>query len=206
MRFEEVGTFNDKLFDMVVETSGDYKAANPSENGFECGQPSAGCINGRFAQVSVAVNSSVDLKISFQDSVSHAPVTLNKFLMSFHDVDQVSSKLQEKIYIAGFAGAPITALGSEVTVSTEADGRTLLTSTKDGTSCDDPKNPMNLGIVTCSGQSVNQKKRAAAFVFENTAEISVTFQVTCDNCGQTNTGRSFLFTGDTNLVTCAGRR
>lgn len=187
----------------VVEATSAYTPASNLENGYECGQPAAGCVNGRFAQINVATDSSVDIKVSFQDTVTQDPVTLGKFLFSVHDVDGFQSgKIQERVLITGFSDNALVDPSSEVAVATEADGRTSITSTQDGTLCDDPTNPMQLTDVVCSGVTVDQRKRSAAFVFENTDAIYMTLQVTCLGCTPTGSGRSFLFTGDTNLVTC----
>jgi hypothetical protein len=213
VRYEGIGLLEGKPFDMVITAETDYTVGNNMDNGYECGLPQSGCITGRFAQVNVAIDSSVDLTISFQDSETHDAVTLNKFLLSFHDIDQfgtsgpqigkTGAKVKELIYITGFTGTPIVAENSEVGVHAEDDGRTRLTSTAEGSLCDNPKNPMQLETVACAGKNVDQKKRSAAFLFENTDSVSVTFEVVCNGC-QTGGGRSFLFTGDTDLVTCAG--
>lgn len=209
MRYEGIGYLNGEDFDMVIEATSPYKAANNKDNGFECGQPSGGCINGRYAQVNVAIDSKVDLTISFQNSVTQEPVSLNKFMLSFHDIDQFGSlneggaKVKERIYITGFSGSAIVANNTEVGVREEDDGRTRITSTAEGALCDNPPNPLNLETVTCEGRTVDQMKRSVAFVFENTNSISVTFEVTCNDC-EPGGGRSFLITGDTNLVHCPG--
>lgn len=202
MRFESIGVTgaDNKPFDMVITTVGDYKPSDNKDNGFECGQPDAGCTTGHFAQVSVATETSVDLLISFQDSATQVPVTLDKFLFSIHDVDQFSSKMQEKITISGFIDQPIRSLDSEVGI----DAAGVITSTKDGTLADDPEEPFRLGNVKVDGKLVDQRKRSVAFVYEGVSSISLTLEVTCDSCGQTG-GRTFLFSGDTNLVTCPNR-
>jgi hypothetical protein len=201
MRYEGIGKVDGASFDMVVEATSDYNAHNNSENGFECGLPAQGCKTGRFAQINVAANTSVDLKISFQDTADQSPRTLNRFLFSVHDIDQDGAgTTHEIIYIDGFEDEPIVANTTDVLVS-EEDGRTKLSSRVAGTSCDDPSNPMDLVKKSCSGKTIDQKTRSAAFVFANTDSISLTLEVTCSGCAS-GSSRSFLFTGDTNLLSC----
>lgn len=202
IRFEGIGVTGEdhKPFDMVITTVGDYTPSDNTDNGFECGQPAAGCTTGFFAQVNVATETSVELLFSFQDSATQAAVTLDKFMFSIHDVDQFSSKMQEKVSISGFIDAPIRSLDSEVAI----DPAGVITSTKDGTLADDPEEPFRLGNVEVDGVTIDQKKRSIAFVYEGVSSISLTLEVTCVECGQTG-GRSFFFSGDTNMVTCPGR-
>lgn len=198
MRYQEIGLFQGQPYDMVVTATSPYTASNNGENGFECGNVADGCINGRYAQINVAKGTSVDLTVSFQDSVTLSPVTLGSFLFSIHDIDQFSSAVQEKVYITGFSGEPIADNATEVAITTEDDGRTLLTSTMDGTAADNAPNPMELSTAP------HLKKRAVAFVFQNTDTISMTLEVTdTGSSAEAVTGRSFHFTGDTDLVTCA---
>lgn len=204
MRFEGIGVKDGVGYDMVVTADTTYTPAEVLDNGFECGRPAEGCINGRFGAVSVAKGNSVDLTISFQKATDQSPLTLNSFLFSVHDIDQFNSQMKEKIYITGFTGNVIVANGTEVNVQTEGDGRTSLTSRQNGVAADDPTDPLRLAVVG----GVDQRKRSAAFLFENVDSITLTFEVICDNCAATTTGeigRTFLFSGDTNLVTCAGR-
>jgi hypothetical protein len=199
MRFENIGTSGGRPYDLIVETVGDggYTAANILKNGFECGHPSAGCTTGHFGNVNVAGGTSVELMISFQDSETQAPVTLTSFLFSLYDIDQQSSRMREFVYITGFSGDPILATGTEVGVSTEADGRTKLSSTQKGSGSDNPDDPLRLREIA----GVDQKKRTAAFLFKGVSSLSMTLEVS----GTSSGGRNFFFSGDTNLVTCPGR-
>lgn len=206
MRFESVGVAEGKAFDMVVESLSPYIAANVSSNGYECGLPANGCTNGRFGQISVAAGTRVDLMISFQDTVTQMPVRLNRFLFSLHDFDQAKKgTMREVAYITAFEGEPIVSNGTEVEVTLAPDGRTKLQSLKDGDSCNDPENPLLLTTKTCDGKIVDQKTRSVAFVFAQASTFALSLEVTCKGCTP-GEGRTFLFTGDTNLVTCPGRR
>jgi hypothetical protein len=210
IRYEGIGVKDGVAYDMVVTATSDYTPAEVLLNGYDCGATPtvAGtdplCINGRLGAISVTKGTSVDLQISFQDSRTQNPLTLTSFLFFIFDVDQFNSKMKEKVYITGFSGTPIVANGTEVNVVTEADGRTSINSRQEGTAADNPSDPVRLGTVA----GVDQKKRSVAFLFENTDTITLTFEVTCDACAATTAGeigRTFLFGGDTNLVTCAGR-
>jgi len=204
MRFHGVAVFDGKPYDLVVEATSSYTPGNSSANGYECGQPSAGCVNGRFVGISVAAGTSVDLVFSFQDSATQEPVTVPRFLFSVHDIDQLASTAREHVYMSGYEDDVLLDAGAEFSHVIQDDGRLRLRSTNDGTSCDNPLNPLQLRTVTCSGLDVDQKKRSAAFVYQDKSSISLTLEVTCDGC-PAGTSRTFLLTGDTSLVSCAGR-
>jgi len=202
MRFEDAGISDGVPFDMVVTVALPYTPQKSADNGFECGQPTTGCTTGHFTQISVAAGTKVDLTIQFQDSATQAPITLSSFIFSLHDIDRLDSTVEEVIYISGFTDSAILSSDTEVVSTLEADGRTKLTSAQDGTACDNPSNPDTLGSVTCSGTAIDQKKRSAAFLFKDTSSISLSLEVTCNACAA-DSGRSFLFAGETNLVSCA---
>ena len=79
--------------DYQVQFSHEIRFVHKKDILFVCCHPvhCRGCINGRYAQVNVAIDSKVDLTISFQNSVTQEPVSLNKFMLSFHDIDQFGS-------------------------------------------------------------------------------------------------------------------
>jgi len=204
MRFEDAGIHEGQPYDMVVTATGPYEPLKSMDNGYECGQPTAGCTTGHFAQISVTAGTQVDLTIEFQDSATQKPMTLSSFMLSFHDIDRLSAKVEEVIYITGFTDAVILDDATEVVSTVEADGRTKLTSKKDGTACDDPEHPDRLASVTCSGVAIDQKKRSAAFLFKDTSSIALSLEVTCNDC-TAGEGRDFRFAGETNLVSCTGK-
>jgi len=204
MRFEDAGISDGQPFDMIVTANLPYRPQKSADNGFECGQPTTGCTTGHFAQISVAAGTHVDLTIQFQDSATQKPMTLSSFIFSLHDIDRLDSSVEEVIYISGFTDGVILGSDTEVVSTLESDGRTKLTSGQDGTACDNPSNPDRLGSVTCSGTVIDQKKRSAAFLFKDTSSIALSLEVTCNKCAA-NSGRSFLFAGETNLVSCAAK-
>lgn len=199
MRFEGVGQLDGLPYDLVVTSTTAYTPGNNLDNGFECGQPSAGCVNGRFVKISVAAGTRVDLTFSFQDSATQVPVTIPRLLFSVHDIDQLSDDAREHVYISGYDDDVIVDDDAEFVHSIQADGSMRLRSNHVGTSADDPTNPLAL--------SANQLKRSAAFVYSGASSIDLSLEVTCDAGGgcPDGTSRNFLFTGDTNLVTCAGK-
>merc|ERR1719313_697857 len=99
MRYEGIGVKDGAGYDMVVTATSTYSPAQVLDNGFECGRPQEGCINGRFGSISVAKGTSVDLQIEFQTATTQAPLTLDSFLFSIHDIDQFNSQMKEKVYI-----------------------------------------------------------------------------------------------------------
>jgi hypothetical protein len=208
LRYEGAGTMQGRLFDIVVNVASAYEPATPTDNGFECGLPAAGCPTGHFGRINVATGTSVDLTISFQDSATQQPVTLSKFLFSLHDIDKfdtgaANSTIDKIIYIGGFQEA-IFDNATEVGATLQSDGRTKLEPYELGTDCDDPDNPARLGKKRCDGKTIDQRKRSAAFVFAETSSISLTLEAACNGAECAESGRNFLFAGDTNLVGCGG--
>lgn len=194
IRYEEAGMFGGKPFDIVVDATTAYTPANNLETGYECGLPAQGCTTGHFGSINVAAGTSVDLTISFQESATQVPITLSKFLFSLHDLDtSADNKTEEVVYISGFGDD--STVGADIENTVADDGRTRLIARKadDGNS---PDNPLRLETA--------EKRRSAAFVFEDTSSISLTLEATCNGCAATDS-RNFLFGGDTNLVTCAGK-
>jgi hypothetical protein len=206
IRYEAIGMTNGRSFDLVVTVKANgYTSVRPADNGYECGMSSSSCTTGRYGQIDVAAGTSVDLTFSFQDSKTQASVTLDSFLFSLHDIDQLDRSVKEVVYISGFSGGgPVVSSSTSVNVAVLG-GRTRLQSTQDECDGDDPLNPMFLGIVTCGGQKIDTKDRAAAFKFEKVASFDMTLEVTCSTCAP-GSHRKFMFTGDTNLVTCASRQ
>jgi len=204
MRYEAIGVAKGRSFDLVVVGNG-YISSNNADNGYECGMSSATCTTGSYGQIDVAAGTSVDLTLSFQDSETQAPVTLESFLFSVHDIDQLDSTVKEAVYISGFTGNVTVSNFTAVNVAVQADGRTRLKSTTDECNGDDPLNPMFLGPVTCGGETIDTTTRSAAFKFENKASFAMTLEATCSGCAP-GSHRKFIFTGDTNLVTCGSRK
>jgi hypothetical protein len=206
IRYEAIGVTNGRSFDLVVTANANgYTSVKSADNGYECGMSSSSCTTGRYGQIDVAAGTSVDLTLSFQDSLTQAPVTLDSFLFSLHDIDQLDSTVEEVVYISGFSGGPVVSSSTSVNIAVQADGRTRLKSTQDECNGDDPLNPMFLGPVKCGGQTIDTKTRAAAFKFENVASFAMTLEATCSGCAP-ESHRKFLFTGDTNLITCESRQ
>jgi len=206
IRYEAIGVTNGRSFDLIVKAKGpDYTSGNSADNGYECGMSTSACTTGRYGQIDVAAGTSVDLTLSFQDSNTQAPVTLDSFLFSLHDIDQLDATVKEVMYISGFSTGPVVSSATSVNIAVQADGRTRLKSTQDECNGDDPLNPMFLGPVTCGGQTIDTKTRAAAFKFEKVSSFALTLEATCSGCAP-GSHRKFIFTGDTNLVTCGSRQ
>lgn len=194
IRYEGAGISGGQAYDIVVEATSAYQAGNNQETGYECGLPANGCTTGHYGSINVLAGTSVDLTIDFQDSATQAPITLSKFLFSLHDIDNATDGTSGEVaYIT--LSTTDSSVGADVASSVEDDGRLKLTARKADTG-DFPANPLGL--------SAADKRRSAAFVFEDTSSISLTLEVTCNGCAAGDS-RNFLFAGDTNLVTCPGK-
>jgi len=193
MRYSHVGNrtvFNKneeqtKAFDLIVKASSGYKAQKQETNG----------LSGSYGIVNLAAPSSTDLSFSFEDSETGEPVTLEAFHFSVFDIDQ-SKKAQEKMQVGGFNSYTVYP-HSEVHQEITGDGRTLFKSTAIGHLCDNPKDPLALGEVTCKEQTVDQRKRAVTFVYADKQNFDVSLEATCSS--GTCSGRNFLFAGSSSL-------
>lgn len=197
MRYQNVGNRTVRVgdvlqtmpFDLVVTATGDYQYHNQGRSG----------LSGSYGVVNLKAPSATTLTFSFEDSATGEPVVLEAFHFSIFDVDQ-SNNAHERMLIGGFeryTADPET----EVGIEDAADGRTLFKSTQLGAGCDNPRDPLQLGEVTCRGRTVDQRKRAVTLLFSEKSSFEVSLEATCSarKCG----GRNFLFSGSSSLsYTC----
>jgi hypothetical protein len=177
LRYAGVGELNGKAIDLVIKASGYEKGPN-SKNG----------LFGKMGQISIKDGSTVHLKFMFQDQSTKSAVTIPDFLFSFLDIDMQNGVVEEKFIIGDYADF-YAVQGYEFTETKEADGRTAFRSVKAGEACDNPTDPMDLGL-TCN--NVDQKKRAVTFRFIEKSAFTVTLTLKClRDCP--NAGRNFLF-------------
>lgn len=189
MRYTRVGRKDGRPFDLVVRNTSFYRSHNQGRNGLAGGDGGYGIIN-------VKAGSAVDLHFSFEDSESKAPLVLPAFHFSFLDLDE-SRRTKERLSIGGFENYTLDS-ETEVAVKPVAGGA-VFESTRVGFLCDNPRDPMTLGEVTCKGQSVNQKRRAVTFLFSNVSGFDLNLEASCrKNCGRQG-GRNFLFAGSSAL-------
>jgi hypothetical protein len=199
MRYSNVGhrmlrqgdEVQSKPFDLVVTASANYEYKSQNRSG----------LSGSFGIVNLKVPSSVELTFSFEDQQTREPVVLEAFHFSFFDIDQ-SKIAGEQMVIDGFENYTLDPQ-TEVVAERVAEGKTCFKSTRFGSACDNPKEPLQLGEVNCQGRIVDQKKRAVTFLFSNRSSFDVSLEATVSKpCRKGRcSGRNFIFAGSSSLST-----
>jgi len=196
IRYQRVGMRppGSRPFDLVVRAKGSYESnAAHFKNG----------LHGSFGLVNIDAPSDASLIFSFEDSQTREPVVLDKFHFTFFDIDQSRKEdvpwfTQEQLFVDGFASYTLVP-DTEVAVAKGHGEGALFSSTKYGNGCDNPKDPMKLGNVTCPNDHVvDQRKRSVTFRFENTSVFNAKISATCQkhNCSP----RNFLFAGSSSIA------
>jgi hypothetical protein len=182
-----MGTHLGKSFDLVISTTSDRY------------QPPAGYqqYNGvydYFGYIAMRLESAMDVKFSIVETGTNDLMVLPKFFFSFFDLDTGvetgdQSGAAERVKIKGFEQYFV---GNETELhigKDEATGQTTFTATRYGESHDNPDNPYNMTQL--------QQNRALSFMFVNTAEFEVTYEL---NPGGTSLGREVYFAGASQLA------
>lgn len=217
-----VGNMNGRVLDLVVTVAqgASYRPnlRNRNNNGMNCGnlnqQHGTGhqiCRNGgKSAQINLGAgmqgkdpNSSGEettLNYDFRFADNDDAAELPGFYVTFMDMDQSrQGRVREKILAKGFEKQLVEA-GADIKVDEAVNGDwTSFMSTKEGSGCDNPVDPMSLGMAC----GVDQRKRAFTLVYERTSSFQIQFQTVCgrrcQDKGQTN-GRNFLFSFKSSLT------
>jgi len=154
-----------------------------------------------FGVINMASGSSVDLTLSFVDSLDGSPKVLDDFVITFFDSDHgMGHESRESITVRGmssFVVDPDTSLiidddgASDVALSAGT-GFATFTSSLRGSKEDNPVSPLSLSDL--------QARRSLVVLMEGKSE----FQITLSEVGYVNPqGRNIFFAGASNLV-CDG--
>ena len=169
IRYHAVGRVDDTTIDLVVRATSPYDGKATSN----------GC-NGLFGMISVRVGTAVELKFSFEDSATGAPVALDGFFFSFFDLDELEHAASiggaERITASDFSEFTLAA-NTQVGVSNatyETSDPTKLTavfsSTTKGGLSNNPSDPTSL--------TTKQKKLSVTLKYDDTSSFTVTFEAT----------------------------
>lgn len=198
MRYHRVGSVKKetgaqpKAFDLVVEATGPYQFNRQNRNG----------LAGSYGIVNLKSKTKANLQFRFEDSESGEPVKLEAFHFSLFDLDH-SGGTQERATVHNFTRYVLDP-ETEVLTSGVSDNTATFESTQRGAGCDNPADPLKLGIVTCKGRVVNQRKRSVSFLFEGVSSFKIDLEVTGKRKRCWATGRNFLFAGSSSLMkTCS---
>jgi len=182
MVFKEVGKFQGENFDLVIENITEYIGTG-------------GGLSGKFAFIQVHGGFSADFTFSFRRTSNNAPLTLPEFHLGVFDIDQsLKGKMTERLIFSGHEAIVVDPL-TEVGLATHVGGAATVNSLEGGDACDNPRDPLNLKVVTCKHDGVDtdidQRKRSAVVVYKNVAQFTLTLESTCANT--CTNGRIFYF-------------
>jgi hypothetical protein len=168
--------------DMIIANTSTYTPDSVDSNG----SPDGNC----FGEINVKCGTSVQLRFSFTDTVTGAPIQLSRFEFTVADIDEGGDgKCKESIVVDGYEdyGMPTD---TEI-VKADDNGAKKFSATVHGTEND---NPHDLTMTAV------QEKRAVSFLFENIQSFTLTF-ATEDTGGWK--GRKMSFAGKTSVSTQA---
>lgn len=186
---------NDKKIDLVITNTSVY-TPTPGNGG-------NGKTYGSMGTINVLCGTSVNLNIALVDEDNN-PVIAEEFHFTILDLDNSkNAKLKETWYVEGIAGYSVDP-NAEINITQLEDGRTAFKAEGQGFGCDNPTDPADLGVITCgegvnAGHSIDQRLRAAMVVVKDRSSFNVGLECTCR--GECESGRNYIFSGDSALVT-----
>jgi len=214
IRYTNVGTYTSArgdsvVVDLAVSANSSYDTSSNKSNGK----------SGKFGKINLLGGSSVELTFSFMRTGTNVPIELAEVLISFFDLDQsYESKMLERIYASDYHAFVIDKSAEvDMMIERAPDGRTIFMSKVHGTGCDNPKDPLQLGPITCKYRdgvnTIDQRKRSFMLAFKKVQSFKVSLLVTCfdprarvtgaegprNNADDCASGRNFLFAGKSSL-------
>jgi len=204
IRYTNVGTYTSAggdsvVVDLAVTGNSSYDTSNNKSNGK----------SGKFGTINLRGGNSVELTFSFMRTGTNVPIELGEVFISFFDLDQsYSDKMLERIYTSGYHAFVIEKSAEiDMMIERAPDGRTIFMSKVHGTGCDNPKDPLQLGPITCTYRdgvnTIDQRKRSFMLAFQKVQSFKVSLLTTCvdpvTGAADCAKGRNFLFAGKSSL-------
>jgi hypothetical protein len=123
-----------------------------------------------------------------------------EFYFSFFDIDNGKKGAGKETLILPNVDDYFISDDAEFTKNYDAGTKTLtLDSTHEGHGCDNPKNPMDLGSITCEKQTVVRSRRAVTLEYLKRTRFTAEF-----TAGEKGGGRNIVFAGRSSLTeTCS---
>jgi hypothetical protein len=179
--YQNVATANaaGDVYDLRVTVFGDSYTPNNAKNNGE---------NGHYGQINVACGTSVNLKFQFIDQKTGEPAALERFMISFFDMDQgrFGGGEEHIILWPGYASTLLSTVTevqkTDVPCPQGVGTCEKFSSSTGGVGADNPKDPLVL--------TEQQAARTFAVYYEGVSEFMVTL-----TAGAGKGGRNFLFTG-----------
>mmetsp|Transcript_25832 Transcript_25832/g.57015 ORF Transcript_25832/g.57015 Transcript_25832/m.57015 type:complete len:309 (+) Transcript_25832:79-1005(+) len=168
-------TADGKLVDMIITASRNY-VGNPRRNGVK---------GGVFGVINMISGISSDFHFALVDAETGDPVVMEKFYLTFFDLDAGRRKSRESVTLSNFASYWVPKY-TELEIEERKDG-TSFTASKKGVGSDNPKSPQTLNKL--------QMSRSVTVAYEDRSDFDVTYTV-----GGNGNARNLLFAGWSNLV------
>lgn len=188
IRYGNVIEMNDRQVDLIVNALTPYERFSRSSNG----------LNGRIGKINLFHERDVDLRFSFVDAETDAPVIMGPFTLSVFDLDEgPDGTAKETITAGGFSSDYMMDFTSLRTADLP-DGRRQYSSTTHGRGTNNPNDPFDLTEVAAA-HSVSLEYPAGLSEF--TLNYAVT-KAAEKELRPDYMGRNFLFAGASSLYYC----
>jgi len=188
IRYGNVIEMNDRQVDLIVNALTPYERFSRSSNG----------LNGRIGKINLFHERDVDLRFSFVDAETDAPITMGGFTLSVFDLDEgPDGTAKETITAGGFSSDYMMDFTSLRTADLP-DGRRQYSSTTHGRGTNNPNDPFDLTEVAAA-HTVSLEYPAGLSEF--TLNYAVT-KAAEKELRPDYMGRNFLFAGASSLYYC----
>lgn len=190
IRYGSITTVNGRSVDLIVNALGPYQKYDKAVNG----------LNGLLGKINLYHDRNVDLKFSFVDSETSAPVTMGALKFSVFDLDEGPDGTAKETFTMGGFTADYLMDFTSIKTTDLPDGRRQYTSSQHGRGGNNPDDPFSLSEV--------QAAHSVTFELpEGQDSFTVNYAVTTANHrprapGEGFNGRNFLFGGASSLYYC----
>jgi hypothetical protein len=188
LRYANVIRLNDRDVDLIVNAVGPYERFSRSRNG----------LNGRVGKINLFHERDADLRFSFVDAETDAPVTMGAFTLSVFDLDEgPDGTAKETITAGGFASDYMMDFTSLRTADLP-DGRRQYSSTTHGRGTNNPSDPFDLSEVAAAHSvSLEYPEGLSSFTLNYAVTKAADKELRPDYMG-----RNFLFAGASSMYYC----
>jgi hypothetical protein len=188
IRYANVIQMNDRNVDLIVNALTPYERFHRSTNG----------LNGRVGKINLYHERDVDLRFSFVDAQTDAPVTMGAFTLSVFDLDEgPDGTAKETVTAGGFTSDYMMDFTSLRTADLP-DGRRQYSSTTHGRGTNNPSDPFDLTEVAAAHTvSLDYPEGLTEFTLNYAVTKAADKELRPDYMG-----RNFLFAGASSLYYC----
>lgn len=188
IRYSNVLQMNDRNVDLIVNAMSPYERFSRSSNG----------LNGRVGKINLFHERDVDLRFSFVDAESDAPVTMGGFTMSVFDLDEGPDGTAKETITAGGFSSDYMMDFTSLRTSDLPDGRRQYSSTTHGRGSNNPSDPFDLSEVAAAHTvSLEYPEGLSEFTLNYAVTKAAEKELRPDYMG-----RNFLFAGASSLYYC----